>query len=235
MPQPPAKILVVEDDSSLGFLLQDNLEAAGYHVRLCPDGEAGLQVFRQENFDLCLLDVMLPKKDGFAVAEEIRRENGRVPLLFLTAKSLPKDRIKGFKVGGDDYLTKPFSMEELLWRVKAILKRVYEQPAPLPPTENDSLLRFGDSSLDYPNLQLWVPGTRRTLTQKEADLLRMLALQPNQVLTRDLLLKTIWEDNGYFVARSMDVFISRLRKFLQPDGRLRIVNLHGVGYKLEVV
>jgi DNA-binding response OmpR family regulator len=217
-PQPHPNILIVEDDPSLGFLLQDNLEAAGYSVSLCPDGEAGLQAFRRGAFDLCLLDIMLPKKDGFALAGEIRQENGRVPLLFLTAKSLPEDRIKGFKV---------------LWRVKAILKRVFDQPAP-PPLAENHLLHFGDSRLDYPNLLLWVPGTRRTLTQKEADLLRMLALQPNQVLTRDLLLKTIWEDNGYFVARSMDVFISRLRKYLQPDGRLRIVNLHGVGYKLEV-
>jgi DNA-binding response OmpR family regulator len=219
----------VEDDESLGFLLQDNLEAAGYLVTLASDGETGLQAFRKEKFDLCLLDVMLPKKDGFALAEDIRLQDGRVPLLFLTAKSLPEDRIKGFQIGADDYLTKPFSMEELTWRVRAILRRVYEQPMQLP---EGHLLRFGGSRLDYPNLLLWVGASSRTLTQKEADLLRMLAQYPNQVLTRDHLLKTIWEDNGYFVARSMDVFISRLRKYLRSDERLRIVNIHGVGYKL---
>lgn len=231
MVQQGARILVVEDDESLGFLLQDNLEVAGYQVTLASDGETGLQAFRQGKFDLCLLDVMLPKKDGFALAEAIRLQDGQMPLLFLTAKSQPEDRIKGFQIGADDYLTKPFSMEELTWRVRAVLRRVYEHPMPLP---KEHLLHFGNSRLDYPNLLLWVHASSRTLTQKEADLLRMLAQSPNQVLTRDHLLKTIWEDNGYFVARSMDVFISRLRKYLRSDERLRIVNIHGVGYKLEV-
>lgn len=228
-----ASILLVEDDENLGFLVQDNLEAHGYLVHLCADGAAGLQAFNEKTFDLCILDVMLPVLDGFFVAREIRRQDSRLPLLFLTAKARQEDRILGFTIGADDYLTKPFSMQELQLRVQAILKRTL-MPA-LPPAGSASpLIAFGRSSLHYPNLKLTVNDQVQTLTQKEADVLRLLGINQDHIVKRDLILKSVWEDNGYFVARSLDVFISRLRKYLKSDDSLRIVNIHGVGYKLEV-
>lgn len=225
-------ILLVEDDENLGFLVQDNLETDGYRVHLCPDGAAGLQAFGEQDFDLCILDVMLPVLDGFFVAREIRKQDAQMPLLFLTAKARQEDRILGLTIGADDYLTKPFSMQELKLRVRAILKRSQTPP----PAAGSGLqpIVFGRSSLHYPNLQLTVKGASQTLTQKEADVLRLLSLSQNHIVKRDKILKSIWEDNGYFVARSLDVFISRLRKYLKPDDSLRIVNIHGVGYKLEV-
>ncbi|PSR57332.1 DNA-binding response regulator [Adhaeribacter arboris] len=221
------RILLVEDDENLGFLVQDNLESEGYAVQLCADGLTGLRVFGQQTFDLCILDVMLPVVDGFTLAQEIRKINTSVPLIFLTAKSQPDDRIHGLRLGADDYLTKPFRLEELNLRLKAILKRTFISPIP------NTIITFGQSRLDYPNLLLWVQNQKLQLTQKEADVLRMLCLQLNTIVKRELILKTIWEDNGYFVARSMDVFISKLRKYLRPDQSLRISTIHGVGYKLE--
>ena len=226
------RILLVEDDENLGFLVQDNLEANGYTIQLCTDGAAGLRTFKEATFDLCILDVMLPVLDGFYIAQEIRKANTKVPIIFLTAKARQEDRIRGFTIGADDYLTKPFSIEELNLRIKAILKRV-AAPA-ITTTANQQKIKFGQSTLDHPNLLLSVKGNKQTLTQKEADVLRMLSLSQNNIVKRDTILKNIWEDNGYFVARSMDVFISKLRKYLKPDDTLRIVNIHGVGYKLEV-
>ncbi|QMU30646.1 response regulator transcription factor [Adhaeribacter radiodurans] len=224
------RILLVEDDENLGFLVQDNLENEGYTVQLCADGLTGLQVFAQQTFDLCILDVMLPVLDGFTLAEEIRKKNAFIPFIFLTAKAQPDDRIHGLRLGADDYLTKPFRLEELNLRLKAILKRTTQSTAkPSPKTT----IAFGKSQLDYPNLLLWVQDKKQQLTQKEADVLRMLCLELNTIVKRELILKTIWEDNGYFVARSMDVFISKLRKYLRPDSSLRISTIHGVGYKLE--
>jgi DNA-binding response OmpR family regulator len=228
-----ARILLVEDDDNLGFLVQDNLEANGYRIHLCRDGAAGLKAFREHGFDLCILDVMLPVLDGFFVAREIRKQDAHIPLLFLTAKARQEDRILGFTIGADDYLTKPFSIQELKLRIQAILKRTQTPPQP-PAGFGSQLIVFGQSTLHYPNLQLAVKGLSQTLTQKEADVLRLLSLSQNNIVKRDTILKSIWEDNGYFVARSLDVFISRLRKYLKPDDRLRIVNIHGVGYKLEV-
>jgi len=226
------RILLVEDDESLGYLVQDSLEANGYSIQLCTDGAAGLRTFKEGTFELCILDVMLPVLDGFYIAQEIRKANADVPILFLTAKARQEDRIRGLTLGADDYVTKPFSIIELNLRIKAILKRSVSPV--MSAITNPQKICFGQSTLDYPNLLLTFKGNKLTLTQKEADVLRMLCLSQNNIVKRDTILKTIWEDNGYFVARSMDVFISKLRKYLKSDETLRIVNIHGVGYKLEV-
>lgn len=223
-------LLLVEDDEHLGFMLKDNLEMVGYKVRLCRDGEKGLTAFHNDEYQLCILDVMLPLKDGFSLAQDLRRYNQKIPIIFLTAKSQKEDRIKGFKLGGDDYITKPFSLEEFLLRVEAVLKRVYDRT-----TLADQKHQFfiGKSSFDYNNQTLSIHGKLTLLTNKEARLLRMLALNKNQVVERDVIMKTIWEDEGFFVARSMDVFISKLRKYLKGDPSLKISNIHGVGYRLD--
>jgi len=227
------KILLVEDDPNLGFLVQDNLEREGYEIFLCADGAAGLRAFRQQTFDLCILDVMLPVLDGFFVARKIRQENTNVPLIFLTAKSQSADRILGLTIGADDYLTKPFQLEELKLRIRAILKRV--PGAQVVPSVKPNVFTFGRCTLDYANLLLSVKGENLTLTQKEAGVLQLFCQNMNKLVKRDYILKTIWEDEGYFVGRSLDVFISKLRKYLKNDSSIRIVNIHGVGYKMEVV
>ena len=227
-----AVILLVEDDENLGFLVQDNLEAEGHTVRLCTDGASGLRTCSEQVFDLCILDVMLPVLDGFSVAQEIRRQNPDIPLMFLTAKARTEDRIYGLSLGADDYVTKPFSLQELSLRLKAILKR--SMPPVMQPATQPQTVQFGQCVLDFPNQLLTVKGEPQTLTLKEAEVLYVLSLHQNNLVKRDTILKTIWEDNGYFVARSMDVFISKLRKYLKADERLRISNVHGVGYKLEV-
>ena len=227
------RLLLVEDDENLSFLVQDNLEQQGYTVQLYRDGATALQAFSQQAFDLCILDVMLPILDGFTLAQEIRKVNNSVPILFLTAKAQPEDRIQGLRLGADDYLTKPFRLEELNLRLKAVLKRTtFSAGSNL---QNQRFIYFGKCRLDYPNLLLWVLDQKLQLTQKEADVLRILGLQRNAIVKRDVILKTVWEDNGYFVARSMDVFISKLRKYLRPDTSLKISTIHGVGYKLEEV
>ena len=226
------RIMLVEDDSNMAYMLRDNLEMAGYEVIAFRDGVAALSGFSSNSVDLCLLDVMLPRQDGFNLARQIRDLDLHVPLIFLTAKSLKEDRIEGFKVGADDYITKPFSIEELLLRIQSILKRVYHQP-----TEADTtrLFTLGSISCNFPNQQLSVNGTVVDLTAKEAKLLHLFCLNKNKVLNRDIIQKAIWEDEGYFVGRSMDVFISRLRKILSIDPSVSIVNVHGVGYRLEVI
>ena len=223
-------LLLVEDDENLGFMLKDNLEMTGYEVRLCRDGEKGLTVFHNGKFHLCILDVMLPLKDGFSLAESIRKYDKKVPIVFLTAKNQKDDRIRGFKLGGDDYITKPFSLEEFLLRVEAILKRVYDRASS---SDNRFEFTVGDTVFDYTNQLLTYHGNEIKLTQKESRLLKILMQHKNQVVERDIIMKTIWEDDGYFVARSMDVFISKLRKYLAPDKAIRISNVHGVGYRLE--
>jgi len=226
------KILLVEDDPNLGFLVQDSLERNGYLTDVYTDGAAGLKAFQQQNFDLCILDVMLPVLDGFFVAREIRKENTAVPIIFLTAKARPEDRILGLTIGADDYLTKPFQLEELKLRIKAILKRI--PGTNLSMVTNPNTYSFGQSTLDYPNLLLSVKSRNLTLTQKEADVLHLLCQHQNKLVKRNYILKTVWEDDGYFVGRSLDVFISKLRKYLKADAGIRIVNIHGVGYKMEV-
>jgi DNA-binding response OmpR family regulator len=222
----PARILLVEDDSSLGFVIKDNLGMKGYAVTLCTDGDSGLEAFQKEEFDLCIFDVMLPKKDGFALALKVRERNERIPILFVTAKSMLEDKVAGFTAGGDDYITKPFSMEELTLRIEVFLRRSNGQPAA-------SLYKLGNYEFDPLNLRLTHPNGEKMLTQKEADVLKLLCLNKTRVLKREEILKAVWGDDDYFLGRSLDVFISKLRKYLKDDDTVEIVNYHGVGFKLE--
>jgi DNA-binding response OmpR family regulator len=225
------RVLLVEDDINLGFLIQDRLELAGFAVDLLADGQAALDAYFKNAYQLGIFDVMLPQKDGFALAADIRKLDLKLPIIFLTAKTLKEDRIKGFELGADDYLTKPFSMEELLLRIEAILKRVYQLPSQ---ADGKALCKFGNCVLDSSNLLLTVGRQSIQLTSIEMRLLRILGTRPNQLIPREAIQKAIWEDDGYFVGRSMDVFISRLRKLLKPDDSIRITTVHGAGYKLEV-
>ncbi|MCB9171191.1 MAG: response regulator transcription factor [Flavobacteriales bacterium] len=224
-------ILLVEDDPNLGFVIQDALKRLGYSVHLCRDGKEGLKYFNEHAYDLCVLDVMLPNKDGFSLAEDIRMTDDRVPIIFLTAKSQTEDRIAGFKAGGDDYLTKPFSHEELALRIEAILRRTIEKTGEQRRREE---FEIGDYTFDHRELMLRHPDEDRKLTRKEAEVLRLLCMHQDQVLPRELVLNMVWGDDTYFLGRSLDVFISRLRKYLKRDARVQINNVHGVGFKLQV-
>lgn len=226
-----ARILIAEDDDNMRFMLQDNLEMAGYSVRALGDGQISLSAFLKEEFDLCILDVMLPRKDGFTLASEIRRINKNVPIVFLTAKHLKEDRIQGFRIGADDYVTKPFSIEELLLRIEAILKRVYQTPTR---ADGEALYKLAGTAFNFYDQTVTSAQGTVTLTNKEAKLLRLFCIHRNQVLERDLIQKAIWEDEGYFVGRSMDVFISRLRKIFKHDERISIQTIHGIGYRLQI-
>jgi DNA-binding response OmpR family regulator len=227
-----ARILLVEDDFNLGFVIQDTLKASGYSVNLCKDGKEGLQSFNQKEYDLCILDVMLPKKDGFSLAEDIRQTDTTTPIIFLTAKSLQEDKIQGLKVGADDYITKPFSTEEFLLRVEAVLKRTLKTPDQ--EDEKKDVFELSSYTFDYRNFQLVQGAEQRKLTKKEAEILKLLCLHKNQVLPRDLVLNMVWGDDSYFVGRSLDVFITKLRKYLKADDKIAITNVHGVGFKLEI-
>ncbi|MGV8095878.1 MAG: response regulator transcription factor [Mangrovibacterium sp.] len=224
------KILLVEDDSTLNFIICDHLSEAGYQVTETSDGEKALQIFTNENFDLCLLDVMLPKLDGFSLAKKIRETNQVVPILFLTAKSLPEDKINGFALGADDYITKPFSMEELLMRIKVFLKR--SQPPGSLPQEIKSC-KVGHFDFYYDNLTLLHQDTCKILTYKEAQLLKYFCEHPNTVLSRSEILKSVWGSDDYYLGRSLDVFISRLRKYLNGDPEIKILNIHGIGFRFN--
>ena len=231
---PPAGkgvLLYVEDDENLGFVVQDTLKRHGYTVHLFRDGKDGLKHFNQNHYDLCLLDVMLPDKDGLSLAEDIRITNSKVPIIFLTAKGQPEDRIAGFRAGGDDYIAKPFSTEELLLRIDAILRRTRKQADD--PAGQD-VYTNGEFTFDNRNKVLEHAVETRRLTKKEAAVLRLLAMHQDQVLPRELLLNMVWGDDSYFLGRSLDVFISRLRKYLRHDERVRIVNVHGIGFKMQV-
>jgi DNA-binding response OmpR family regulator len=222
------KVLLVEDDPNLGMLLQEYLSHKNFEVDLKRNGDEGLMAYRRGQYDMILLDVMMPKKDGFAVAEEIRADNTDVPIIFLTAKSLKEDKIKGLTLGADDYITKPFSMEVLELKINAILRRTDKHEKI--PLQDDYYA--GDSKLDYKNQKLIYNGAEQHLTTKENELLRMFFERKNQVLDRELALKEVWKNDSYFTARSMDVFISKIRKYIKPDPALSIVNVHGQGYKL---
>ncbi|HLV52552.1 MAG TPA: response regulator transcription factor [Cryomorphaceae bacterium] len=223
------RILLVEDDLGLGFVIQDTLREAGYAVHLCRDGKEGLKQFNTHAYDLCLLDVMLPGKDGFELARDIRKVNPDVPIVFLTAKSVVSDKVEGFKAGGDDYITKPFSNEEFLLRIEALLRRTHSGSE-----ETDSVFALGKYRFDPENLSLSLDGTTRTLTKKESGILKILAERKNRVIERELLTNLVWGDDSYFVGRSLDVFITKLRKYLAEDPQVSITNVHGVGFKLEV-
>ena len=222
------KILYVEDDETLSFVTKDNLEIHGYAVDHCLDGESAIESFFKSTYDLCILDVMLPKMDGFAVAEKIRSTDPNVPILFLTAKSMKEDRIQGLRLGADDYITKPFSIEELILKIEVFLRRKYVSVS-----INDQY-KVGNYSFDYRNLVLSLDGDSRNLTQKEADLLKMLLDHKNNVVNRSLILEKLWGEDDYFLGRSMDVFISRLRKYLSGDPKIKLDNIHGVGFKLVI-
>ncbi len=223
-----SRILYVEDDETLSFVTKDNLELHGYKVDHCLDGESSIEAFFKETYDLCILDVMLPKMDGFAVAEKIRATDPNVPILFLTAKSMKEDRIHGLKLGADDYITKPFSIEELILKIEVFLRRKYVSVS-----INDQY-KVGNYKFDYRNLVLSLDGEERNLTQKEADLLKMLLDHKNNVVKRSLILEKLWGEDDYFLGRSMDVFISRLRKYLSGDSKIKLDNIHGVGFKLVI-
>ncbi len=232
MMEKQASILLVEDDPNLCMLLQDYLELMHFSIRVAHDGQQGYDRFLEEEPDICILDVMMPRLDGFTLATMIRKINQQVPIIFLTAKSLKEDRLKGFQQGCDDYITKPFSTEELNLRIKAILRRC----ARIQQTENrnDEVFQIGIFVFDATNMTLQSLTGRISLTQKEANLLKLLCLNMNKLLTRDHALKTVWGDNDYFFGRSMDVFITRLRKYLKDDPNVSIQNVHGTGFKLEV-
>ena len=223
------KILLVEDDESMGFLLKDSLENYDFHVTHFSNGKTAFTEFNKSQFDICLLDVMMPNMDGFSLATEIRNQNLDIPIVFLTAKNLKEDRIKGFKIGADDYVTKPFSVEELVLRIKAILKRGKTVQS------TNNLLSFSDYTLDLNNLLLVTLNKKIQLTKKESDILALLVTNQGTLLKRDFILKTVWKDNSYFVSRSLDVFISKLRKHFKEDSLIKIVNIHGSGYKLNVI
>lgn len=223
------RILLCEDDPNLGTLLTEYLNAKGFETTLATDGAEGLKQFKRSTFDFLILDVMMPVKDGFTLAEEIRQINRHIPLLFLTAKSMKEDTLKGFKVGADDYMTKPFSMEELLARVTAILKR----SAALPDQDDEPHeFSVGGYSFDYNTQKLGINGDDVKLTTKENELLYLLCKHKNGLLERNYALNAIWGDDNYFNGRSMDVYIAKLRKHLKQDETVEILNVHGRGFKL---
>ncbi len=226
-----AKILLVEDDTSLGFVISDKLRSDGYQVTLCTDGVDGLKRFNEEVFHMCIFDVMMPKKDGFTLAKDIRKLNTEVPILFLTAKSMTEDRIEGFKSGGDDYLTKPFSTEELQLRVQSLLKRVNIKPE----KADDTIIEIGRYIFDTENFTLKHELFEKTLTKKEALILKVLCKFKNQVAPREIITNSVWGQDDYFIGRSLDVFITKLRKYLKEDPSIQIQNVHGIGFKLEVL
>lgn len=225
-----AKLLVVEDDPNLGDILKEYLEMKGYEPTLCRDGEEGWNKFKKDKYDLCLLDIMMPKKDGFTLAKEIKKVQEELPILFLTAKNQKDDIIEGLKIGADDYLTKPFSMEELLLRITAILRRT-QKSSEITPLKTYS---FGDFILHYDEQYIEGPGGKHKLTSKENELIRLLASEINKLVNRSHALKQIWGDDSYFNARSMDVYLSKIRKILKDDPKVQIITVYGEGFKLIV-
>ena len=224
------KVLLTEDDLNLGLVISDQLKSDGYSVALCCDGVEALQRFNEEEFHLCVFDVMMPKKDGFTLAKDIRKLNSEIPILFLTAKSMTEDKVIGFNSGGDDYLTKPFSVEELQLRIKALLKRVnIKTEAP-----DEKLIQMGKYLFDVENYTLKCNDELKTLTKKEAHILKVLYKFKNQVVPREVILNAVWGQDDYFIGRSFDVFITKLRKYLKEEPNIKISNIHGVGFKFEI-
>lgn len=225
------RVLLVEDDPNLGNLLLEYLQAKEYDTTLATNGKEGLTQFKNNIFDVCIFDVMMPVMDGFTLAREVRKLDAETPIVFLTAKSMKEDTIEGFNAGGDDYLTKPFSMEELLLRLKAILRRTKNQTL----TNSDqNNFEIGEYKFDFNLQKLEVNGKAQKLTTREAELLKLLCINVNDVLDRTFALKSIWHDDNYFNGRSMDVYIAKLRKYLKDDPKVEIINIHGKGFKLLV-
>ena len=226
--KPKIQILLVEDDLNLGFLTSEFLESEDFAVKLCRDGESGIKAFMEQSFQICILDIMLPKIDGYQVAKELRKINPKIPILFLTAKNLKEDKHKGFELGADDYLTKPFDEDELLWRIQAILKRVAQAPNPSPDPIQIGKFHF------EPSNQLLKLGTKeQRLTERESKVFELLCLNRGTLVRREDLLQTIWGENDYFAGRSLDVFITKLRKYLKDDPSVVIENVPRVGFLLS--
>jgi DNA-binding response OmpR family regulator len=221
-----ARILYAEDDETLAFLTKDNLEQHGYSVFHCADGKICSEAFRDHEFDICILDIMLPKKDGFELASEIRQSNSEIPIIFLSAKTLKEDRIKGLRLGADDYLVKPFSIEELLLKIEIFIKRSQKNSEPSQP-----IYSVGKYQFDARNYVIFTPDSKITLTQRESELLQFFLTNKNIVLKREDILKSLWGDDDYFMGRSLDVFISRLRKIFAEEKAISIENLHGIGFR----
>ncbi|MGE0019027.1 MAG: response regulator transcription factor [Draconibacterium sp.] len=222
------KLLLAEDDENLGLLLKEYLVAKGYDASLFPDGEAAYKGFMRDHYDICILDIMMPKKDGFTLAKDIRIVNPDVPVIFLTAKNMKEDVLEGFKLGADDYITKPFSMEELIMRIEAILRRTSQENL----ANAQPVFTLGRYTFDTRKQTLAEGDEVVKLTTKEADLLKLLCQNANKILERNYALKSIWIDDNYFNARSMDVYITKLRKHLSKEQTVEIINVHGKGYKL---
>lgn len=222
------KILLAEDDVNLGKVLTTYLEAKGYSVKHANNGEMAFDLFCTNNFDICLVDVMMPLKDGFTLAKEIRKLDKKIPIIFLTAKNFQEDMIEGLSIGGDDYITKPFSMEVLLARLQALLRRTIQENDKI----DQSVFQLGTISFDVNHQTLTSNGKETRLTTRESELLTMLIHKKNEVLEREFALKKIWGDDSYYNARSMDVYITKLRKFFKDDPSVQIINVHGIGFKL---
>ena len=223
------RILLAEDDPNLGMVLKDSLELHGHTVELFENGEKAWKSFSKDDFDICILDVMMPLKDGFTLAKQIREVDYRIPIIFLTAKSLKEDKIAGFELGADDYITKPFDRDELRVRVDAVMRRIFLEKNP-----QDETLYFeiGNYRYAHDTRILSINDEERKLTTKEGDLLRLLSQHKNKILNRDVALKHIWGNDSYFTGRSMDVYVTKLRKYLKSDKRIEIINVHGKGFRL---
>lgn len=223
-------ILLAEDDLNLGILLVDYLEAEGFNVKLCKDGELALKSLQANTFDLCLLDVMMPKMDGFSLAKEIRLKDKKIPLIFITAKSLKEDKLIGYNLGADDYITKPFDEEELLWKIKAVIRRIPENKS----ETKTEIISIGKYRFDFNNQSLIINAKSQRITEKESDILKYLSEHRNHIIKREDMLKELWGENDYFLGRSLDVFISKMRKYLKEDPNISIENVFGVGFIFNV-
>ncbi|MFW6096045.1 MAG: response regulator transcription factor [Bacteroidota bacterium] len=229
MEKEPVNILLAEDDENLGSLLKEYLNAKNYHASLYPDGVEAFEGFKAKTFELCIIDIMMPKMDGFTLARKIRDIDSNIPFIFLTAKTMKEDVLEGFSIGADDYITKPFSMEELLYRIQAILRRTLDNGSEQP---EDKVFQIGKYQFDANKQLLTTDNHSKKLTTKESELLKLLCENKNRMLDRNYALRSIWEDDSYFNARSMDVYITKLRKYLKKDPDVQILNIHGKGYKL---
>ncbi|WP_298737164.1 response regulator transcription factor [uncultured Chitinophaga sp.] len=227
-----ARILLIEDEQQLGQIVKDSLEMRGFDMLYAADGKEGLRLYQQARPDVVVLDIMMPNMDGFTVTTEIRKQDKVTPIIFLTAKSQTADVVKGFEMGGNDYLKKPFSMDELIVRIKALLKRSNEQPAPPPGADNENVVMIGQYAFNYIKQTLTRNNNTAFLSHREAEILRRLYDSKNQVMERKAVLLDLWGDDSFFNARSMDVFITKIRRYLKEDPRVQIVNIRGVGYKL---
>lgn len=226
------QVLMAEDDENLGLILSERLKSKGFEVDLATDGAIAMAMYQKKKYDLLILDIMMPVKDGFTVAKEIRKADPSTPIIFVTARSMKEDVLKGFEIGADDYLTKPFSMDELMVRIHAVLRRTFRKSAQ--PSSEPDQFQFSNTQFNAITQTLTIEGVSTDLTSKESELLRMLCARINEVVPRDEALTNIWGNDSYFNGRSMDVFISKLRKMLSSDEQVEIMNVHGKGFKLVV-